>query len=248
MVKRKRPELAADAGRLNRELVARLGSEVARSRRRRRLTQAALGAIAGMPRSTVGDMERGLGGGHTIDTWQRLALALDRPLQVSLARDALEETQDAGHLAIQELVLRLGRAAGYRASFEVPTRPTDPGRSTDVALEDDVRRRLILVECWNSIGDIGAAVRATTRKLAEVRAFAAGTGRDGYLIGTCWVVRATARNRGLLSRYPEAFAVRFLGSSAGWVAALAGGRRPPQDLGLVWSDVRGTRVFAWRRR
>ena len=248
MVKRRRPELAADARRLNREIVARLGSEVARSRRRRHLTQAGLGVLAGMARSTVGDMERGLGGGQTIDTWQRLALALGRPLHVSFARDSLEETADAGHLAVQELVLRLGRASGLRASFEVPTRPIDPSRSTDVALEDRAHDRLILVECWNSIGDIGGAVRATLRKLAEVRAFAAGTGRNGHEVRSCWVVRASARNRQLVARYPEVFGSRFVGSSVRWAAALTEGGSPPDDLGLVWADVRATRIFAWRRR
>ena len=63
-----------------------------------------------------------------LDALQRIAIALDRPLIVSFGgRDPSEPTTDAGHLAIQELVLRVGRAAGYAGSFELPTRPPSHG-------------------------------------------------------------------------------------------------------------------------
>ncbi|HXR27645.1 MAG TPA: helix-turn-helix domain-containing protein [Candidatus Baltobacteraceae bacterium] len=265
MVKRKRHELAAEAARRNREVLARLGSEVRESRLRRRMTQARLGERVGLARSTVGAIERGLGGSHTLDAWQRIGLALDRPLRVELSRDVREEPADAGHLAIQELVIRVGRGAGFPGMFELPTRPSNPAHSTDVGLRDDRGRRLILVECWNTIGDVGAAVRSTNRKRAEVEGLAAviGGGRpaaargpqlDGpdvpgepYDVATVWVVRATRRNRDLVARYPELFASRFTGSSRAWVRALTTGSAPPSDLGLVWCDVRCTRLYAWRR-
>jgi hypothetical protein len=183
---------------------------------------------------------------------------LDRPLRIELSRDVREEPADAGHLAIQELVMRLGRRAGHGATFELPTRPSNPAYSTDVGLRDDRARRLILVECWNTIGDVGAAVRSTNRKRAEAEGLAAaiGGGRSTtggdlpgkpYTVATVWVVRATRRNRDLISRYPELFASRFPGSSRAWVQALTRGTPPPADLGLVWCDVRATRLYAWRR-
>jgi hypothetical protein len=61
------------------------------------------------------------------------------------------------------------------------------------------------------------------------------------------VVRATARNRQLVARYPEVFASRFPGSSIGWVRALATGTEPPAEPGLVWCDANATRLYAWRR-
>lgn len=51
-----------------------------------------------------------------------------------------------------------------------------------------------------------------------------------------WVVRATARNRLLVARYPEVFATRFPGSSRAWVAALTAGGPIPTEPGLVWCD------------
>ena len=161
----------------------------------------------------------------SLDAWQRIGLALDRPLRIELARDAREEPADAGHLAIQELVMRVGRGAGFQRTFELPTRAASPTHSTDVGLRDDRGRRLILVECWNTIGDLGAAVRSTNRKRAEAEDLAAVLGgarpRDpsgdldepgeAYAVATVWVVRATRRNRDLVARYPELFASRFTG-------------------------------------
>jgi hypothetical protein len=119
---------------------------------------------------------------------------------------------------MKELLLRLGRAAGYAPTLELATRPSEPWRSADVGLEDSARRRLILVECWNSIGDVGTAARSSDRKRAEAETQGACGGSLGDragAVGVLWLVRSTARNRALVARYPEVFASRFAGSSAG---------------------------------
>jgi transcriptional regulator with XRE-family HTH domain len=248
VVKRRRRELASEAARRNREQLARVGGEVRAARKRRAWTQEQLGQRVGLSRSAISAIERGLGGGHTLDTWQRVAVGLETTLVVTLARTTFEPA-DAGHLRIQELVLRLGRRAGYQASFELPTRPSDPRRSADVGLRDDAHRRLTLVECWNTLGDVGGAARATSRKLAEAEELAIAVGDERpHRVAGCWVVRATAANRALVARYPEVFAARFPGSSAGWVRALTQGTEPPSEPGLVWCDVDATRLFAWRQR
>ena len=148
---------------------------------------------------------------------------------------------------MQELVLRVGRAAGFVGSFELPTRPPEPWRSADVGLQDDVGKRLVLAECWNTFGDIGAAARSTNRIRAELESLTvARWGTDGQ-IGVAWIVRATARNRTLIGRYPAVFASRFPGSSRAWVEALTGRLPLPAEPGLVWGDVGATRLFEWRR-
>ncbi|HET7676557.1 MAG TPA: hypothetical protein VFK38_01740 [Candidatus Limnocylindrales bacterium] len=104
------------------------------------------------------------------------------------------------------------------------------------------------MECWNSLGDIGAAARATSRKAAEAADMAVAVGGERpYRVATCWVLRASARNRALVARYPEVFAARFPGSSVRWVRALSAGQEPPVEPGLVWCDAAATRLFAWRR-
>ena len=255
MARLKRSAAATEAKRVNLEQLSRLGSEVRTSRRRRHLRQADVAARVGIHRSSVSRIETGHGGAFALDTWQLLSIAVGRRLIVGLTADPRVEPADAGHLAIQELVLRLGRVAGFQRTFELPTRPAEPARSADVGLRDNRRGLLVLVECWNSIGDVGAAARASERKRAEAEALAvaiAPLARDGtplpYLVRVCWVVRATARNRALVARYPEVFAVRFPGSSTGWASALTTGVAPPEQPGLVWCDVGATRLFAWRRR
>lgn len=189
-----------------------------------------------------------MGGSLSLDVWQRLFVGLGRRLIVEAGRDPIGEPVDAGHLKIQELVLRLGRGAGYQGLFELATRPLDPTRSTDACLRSDAARRLLLIECWNTITDIGAAVRSTDRKLREVAELSVVVGADRpYSVAGCWVVRATARNRELVRRYPEVFAARFPGASEGWARAITRGEAPPLKPGIIWCDVGATRLFAWRR-
>lgn len=249
MSTRSRTRLSRDAERANREQLARAGEVVRQARLRRRSTQARLGEAVGVGQSAISRLERGFGGGLTLDLWQRIAIALGMPFRLTFQRDPQADTSDAGHLAMQELVLRLGRAAGYHGTFELATKPSAPWRSIDVGLRDDRRRRLIVTECWNTFGDIGAAARVSARKTAEAEDLAtAFWGADPHRVELVWVVRATAPNRALVARYPEVFASRFPGSSAAWVAALTTGTEPPGAPGLVWCTVAGTLIFAWRRR
>lgn len=243
----RRPQRALEVDRRNRQLQARIGAEIQAMRERRGWTRIELARNAGLGRMVESRIERGIGN-PDLDALQRIAIALGRPLVVSFGgRDPEEAPADAGHLAIQELVLRLGRAAGYTGSFELPTRPSEPWRSADVGLASDTRRRLVHAECWNTIGDVGGAARSSARKLAELDDLATARWGEGSSTGLVWIVRATARNRALIARYPEVFASRFPGSSRGWVDALTMGSEPPPEPGLVWCDVGATRLFAWRR-
>lgn len=215
-------------------------------RERRGLTRTELARRAGLGRMVESRIERGVGS-VDLDALQRIGVALGRPLLVTFGRDLLEGPADAGHLAMQELVLRLGRVAGFDGRVELATGPIDVWRSVDVVLASRARRQLIVVECWNSIGDVGAAMRSSDRKLADATSLAAGTWEATSHVGLVWVTRATARNRALVARYPEVFLRRFPGSSREWIRALTAGGLTPPDPGLVWSDIGATRLFEWRR-
>jgi transcriptional regulator with XRE-family HTH domain len=244
----RRPRLAVEAERRNREQQARIGADIQAMRERRGWTRLELATRAGLGRMVESRIERGVAN-PDLDALQRIAIALGRPFIVSFGgRDPAELTADAGHLAIQELVLRVGRVAGFTGSFELPTRAAEPWRSVDVGLASEARRRLILTECWNTIGDVGAAARSSARKLSDLDALATARWGDAFDVGLVWVVRASARNRALVARYPEIFASRFPGSSRGWVAALTSGSVPPAEPGLVWCDIGATRLYEWRRR
>ncbi len=225
---------------------ARLGASIQAMRERRGWTRLELARRAGIGRMVASRIERGATN-PDLDALQRIAVAFGRPLNVDFGgRDPAESPADAGHLAIQDLVLRVGRAAGYTGTFELATRPSEPWRSADVGLASERSRRLIEVECWNTIGDVGTAAPSSSRKVQELEDLAVARWGPGARVGLVWVVRATARNRALIARYPEVFASRFTGSSRRWVAALMQGAEPPPEPGLVWCDVAATRLFAWR--
>src|SRR5688572_2001739 len=109
-----------------------LGEQVLRARKRRRWTQQYVAAKVGITQARESQIERGDATGVPLDLWFALSEALDVPLRVEFGRDRLEEPADAGHLQMQELLLRVGRAAGYAGTFELPTRPADPSLSVDV--------------------------------------------------------------------------------------------------------------------
>ena len=215
-------------------------------RTRRGWSQEDLASRAGLDRNIVGRFERGEGRAD-LQTLERVALVFDVSFTVSLGRDPREDVADAGHLAMQELLLRLGRAAGFEVQFELATRPVEPWRSIDVAFGDPRRMVAVEVECWNTFGDIGVASRSSTRKLAELAQASIGRWGEDAKAALVWVVRDTTRNRALIARSPEVFASRFPGSSRAWVAALTAGAPIPTEPGLVWCNLRGGRLIAWRR-
>ena len=242
----RRPTVVVEAKRRTRERRTRLAGRIRTARLRRGWTQAMLGGKCGFGRQVIGRAERGEGR-LDLESLERIAIALDMPLIVDLGREAIVDVRDAGHLAIQELVLRLGRAAGYRVRFELATKSTEPWHSSDVVLEDATRTTLIDVECWNSMDDIGAAARSSTRKQSQLAEQAVASWGHRGRAAVVWVVRATLRNRTLLRRYPEVFATRFPGSSRRWLSALLEGTEAPDEPGLVWSDIGASQLFEWRK-
>jgi transcriptional regulator with XRE-family HTH domain len=227
-------------------LAATLGGSVRDGRRARRLTLEALADRVGISRARLAQLERGEGAGAPLTTWIALGIALQRPLAIAFTRPLGEKrgTSDSGHLEIQEHVLGLAHATGRAGTFELPTRPTDPSRSTDVGILDVPHRTRILAECWNTFGDLGAAVRATHRKAAE----AAATWPDDR-IATVWIVRASAANRQLLARFPHIVDATFPGSSRRWFKALTSPEQaPPNEPGIVWFDPSTGRLSEHRSR
>jgi len=216
------------------------------------MTQRVAADRVGISQTAWSRIERGEGLGAPLKTWIALGIALERPLAVAFSRPLGEPRgpADAGHLEIQEHVLGLARATGRQGTFELPTRPADPARSTDVGIRDDPHRVLIQTECWNTFGDLGAAIRATNRKAVEAAAHAIATTvgeAEPYRVATVWVVRASAANRALIATYPHIVEAAFPGSSRRWVAALSQGTEPPLDPGLIWVDPATCRLIEHRR-
>ena len=142
------------------------------------------------------------------------------------------------------------RQTGRKADFESPSRPADPSRSIDVAIRDDRSRTIVVVEIWNRLDDLGAAARASSRKVSEAESLAVATARDGnpYRVALCWLLVDTSANRRLVGRYPEIMRSRFPGSSVAWARCIVDGAPPPHEPGCAWIDPRSDRVMPLRLR
>jgi transcriptional regulator with XRE-family HTH domain len=212
-------------------LAASLGGVVRSARRSDDLTLEQLGRHVGLSRSRLAEVERGHGGTLPLEAWVRLGIVLARPLAVSFTGPLSDRLVDAGHLELQEWTLRFGRGRGWTGALEVATRPANPRHSADVLFR--VRDLLLLIECWNTLTDFGAAVRSTQRKLAEAEDLAVAVGAVG--VHGCWLVRPTAANRSLVRRFPEAVRSRFP-ESLRWERVFEQNAALPERLGFVWLD------------
>jgi transcriptional regulator with XRE-family HTH domain len=250
MARRKRSEAAISGANIARTATIRAGSDVRLARKRRRMTLDALAARVGISRARMSEIELGEGGGAPLDVWFAIAQALGRYLKFEFVRDPLADVADAGHLAIQELVISVAKAAGWEVEIEAATRAWASNRSIDVRLVDRLHRWIVIVECWNSFGDIGAAARSSNAKVRDEQLHAAAITGDGapFSVHLVWVVRDTRANRELVGRYPQAFQTRLPGASVAWLKALSRRTAPPAQPGFVWCDVRSKRFFARRAR
>lgn len=243
-------EVVREADRLTQVIAINLGQAVRARRVHLQITQEELARRVGVHQAWISRIELGHGTGVPLELWVALGVALDRPLAIALSRPLGDprEPADAGHLEMQERLLELARATGRAATFELPTRPSNPRHSIDICVRDDRRRLLLIEEAWNTFSDLGAAIRSTNRKTAEAADLAASIDRGmPYRVGTVWVVKPSAANRRLVARYPQIFRSAFPGSSKAWAKVLTSGESPPTQPGLVWLDPSNGRLTAWRQ-
>lgn len=244
----RRTQARIDGEDLARQAIAKLGKQIRLSRRRRQLTQQALADHVGISRQRLGNIEAGEGMAVPSDDWFSLAKALGIYLKFEFGRDAQAELRDAWHADIQELVLRVSKPAGWERAWEGKSGSWASDRSVDVRLLDRRGRRLVVGECWNTFGDLGQAARSSDHKGRDAQQQAVAVAGEGepFAVGLVWIVRDTRANRELIERYGEIFGSRFPGSSQRWVQAIMEGGPMPAQPGLIWCDVRATRLFARR--
>jgi hypothetical protein len=119
-----------------------------------------------------------------------------------------------------------------------PDRP----RSIDVLLRRQERGEAAVIEVWNLILDVGAAIRGLDDKIAAV-----GSGSGAERVAGLWVVRSTSRNRSVLAELAPLIGSRFAAVPRMWLRALSDPGVPmPVHSGILWTDGGATRLFAGR--
>ncbi len=234
------------------ELAIQLGRMLRDRRQGRGSTQAAVAAAAGMPRTTYTTLENGHASGTSLRTLSRAAKAVGGELRTYVAAtSAADQPRDAVHLRHQELVLSVASAGGWRGLPEAELdRQAGTSRAADVLLTRG--SEWAIVEVWDWFMDVGASLREWDRRRAALEALAIARMASNVVdpelptVGGCWVVRATVRNRRLVSEHQHVFRARFPGSSRLWLEALRGPRRMPLDPALIWVRVDGSALFGSR--
>jgi transcriptional regulator with XRE-family HTH domain len=228
-----------------RYLAGRLATAIRERRAVLHLTQREVAALVGLSQPEIQRLEAGRGSNAPLDTWASVAVALELQLAAYVEQAAGSDApRDLEHLRRQDLVVRTARPGGWAGDPE-SLLPNDGrfARSIDVLLSRPVRREAAVVEVWDLITDGGAAMRGLE---AKVRAIRERLG-PGWRVQGLLVVRGTQRNRRLIGELRALFAARFPASSAAWLRAFAEpDEAMPDEDGLAWTDVRGTRLIAAR--
>jgi transcriptional regulator with XRE-family HTH domain len=219
-------------------VASRLGVALRDSRRHAGLRQLDVALAAGISQSRVGELERGLGSGASLETWAVAAAALGEQLVAFLERaPGATPPRDIEHLRRQASIMELAARAGWQP---LPELALDPGavrsRSVDVALVRLERREAILVEVWDWFDDVGASLRSLDSKRDALALRLANEHGGDWTVRSVFVVRRTRRNERLLAELRPLFAARFPASAIEWIGTLSNpGRDLPAADGLLWS-------------
>jgi transcriptional regulator with XRE-family HTH domain len=219
-------------------LASRLGVALRDARQRAGLRQADVAHAAGLSQPRVGELERGLGSGASLETWALAAAAVGEQLVAFLElAPGATPPRDVEHLRRQAALIELASGGGWRAIPELALdRGAPRSRSIDVALMRLDRREAIVAEIWDWFDDVGASLRSLDARREALADRLAREHGGEWTIRAMFVVRRTRRNEQLIGDLRALFAARFPGSSRTWLAAL--GQREqamPPDDGFLWS-------------
>jgi hypothetical protein len=145
-----------------------------------------------------------------------------------------ELPRDIEHLRRQNEVIRRAHPGAWAAASEMPLTIDQSGRVVDVLLQRAARREAVVVEVWDYLADVGAALRGLDEKVTAVP-----RSLPEWRVQGLWVVRGTRRNVDLMRSLAKLVRARFPANPDSWLAALDALEAPmPLEPGLLWTQAR----------
>jgi transcriptional regulator with XRE-family HTH domain len=226
------------------EIAARAGVSLREARVRAGMTQAEGAARARISQPRWSELERGRGARATVETWARAAAAVGRRLATFIEQESgASLPRDIEHLRRQNEIVRRAAGGAWVGAPEMPLSTDASGRVVDVLLTRADQREACIVEVWDLLADVGAALRSFDAKTAAV-----GASLPSWHVEGAWVVRGTRRNRRLIRELDALVRARFPSDSRAWLASIDSASRPlPRGAALAWSGVASPTLHAWSR-
>jgi len=146
--------------------VVRFGLSIRALRRRRRWTQARLGAEAGVSRAVIHRIERGLADRVTVRTLTRVTTARGATLSLHAGwhGERLDRRLDADHAALVEAAARLLLSHGWEVATEATFNVYGERGSIDLLAVHPPTGSLLVIEVKSVVPDVQATLVGIDRK------------------------------------------------------------------------------------
>jgi transcriptional regulator with XRE-family HTH domain len=187
------------------------GRAIRAIRVRKRLTQDALGARAGVSRSAIARIEQGHASRVTIASLDRVAGAMGARVLVKLLWQAegLDRLLDSRHATTVEEVIRVLGSTGWQVATEVSFSEYGERGSIDVLAFQPEARALLVVEVKTAIGDAQELQSTLDRKVRLAATIARRRRWEGASVSTLLVMVDSRTNRTTVGRLAVTFGGAF---------------------------------------
>ncbi len=196
--------------------VIRFGLSIRALRRRRGWRQVDVAERAGVSRTAISRVERGMADRLTVRTIGRVADALGARLDCRLLwnGEALDRLLDASHAALVETVVGWLTSLGWQVAAEVSFSIRGERGSIDVLAFHPATATLLAVEVKSVVPDVQATLVTLDRKTRLAGEIARGRGWRPSRLGRLLVVREDRTARRRVAAHTATFAGAF--PSRGW--------------------------------
>ncbi len=194
----------------------RIGRSLRAIRIRLGLRQVDVAQRAGVSRSFVSNLERGLSRSTDVDMIEAVCVALgaDLDVRVRWRGEGLDRLLDEAHATVVDRFAALVTSDGWQTSIEVTFNDYGDRGSIDILAWHPGTRSLLIVEVKSVVADAQGTLAPLDRKVRIGPKVAHGRGLDPNSISRLLVVADTTTNRRRVTRFEALFAAAL--PDRGW--------------------------------